>query len=211
MAVRTIVFDFGNVLAFFDHRRTTERLLPHAGVPGEELHGLLFDPELGEAYESGRISTEDVLRHIRAACRFRCPDETLLAAFADIFWPNTDVCALVPQLRPHYRLLLLSNTCAAHADHFRVQFADTFRHFDALVLSHEVGLRKPQPGIYAHCLQLAGCAAEECVFIDDLPANVAGAQACGWQGIVYQDIDDLRQRLIELGVTGSSGQQKGRT
>jgi hypothetical protein len=38
------------------------------------------------------------------------------------------------------------------------------------------------------------------VFIDDLPANVAGAVACGWHGIVYLDAEDLVARLRQLGV-----------
>ena len=46
----------------------------------------------------------------------------------------------------------------------------------------------------------AGCPAAECVFIDDLPANIEGAKRCGWQGIVYTDFADLKRRLAELGV-----------
>jgi putative hydrolase of the HAD superfamily len=74
------------------------------------------------------------------------------------------------------------------------------RHFDALVLSHEIGVRKPKAGFFQHCQGLSGCAAEECLFIDDLPANVGGAQALGWQGIVYTPGNDLRQRLAALGI-----------
>jgi putative hydrolase of the HAD superfamily len=74
------------------------------------------------------------------------------------------------------------------------------QHFDALVLSHEVGQRKPKPAFFDHCRRLSDCAAEECLFIDDLEANVAGARACGWQGIVYRDYEDLRARLAEFGV-----------
>jgi FMN phosphatase YigB (HAD superfamily) len=38
------------------------------------------------------------------------------------------------------------------------------------------------------------------VFIDDLAANVAGAVACGWHGVVYIDPEDLQARLKQLGV-----------
>src|SRR5262249_25627356 len=93
-----------------------------------------------------------------------------------------------------------SNTSELHSRQFLRQFADTMRYFDAIVLSHEVGARKPLPAFYEHCLRRASCAPEECVFIDDLAANVAGAQACGLQGIVYRSSDDLRRRLAALGV-----------
>ena len=132
--------------------------------------------------------------------RLRCPDEFVRTTYGDIFSLNEEVCALLPRLKARYRLLLGSNTTELHTLQFTRQFADILRHFDALVLSFQIGVRKPQPGFFDHCRRLAGCDAEECLFIDDLAANVAGAVACGWQGIVYQGIYDLRQRLAALGV-----------
>ncbi len=108
--------------------------------------------------------------------------------------------ALVPALKPRYRLLLLSNTNELHAIQFRRQFADTLAHFDGLILSHEVGLRKPCAGIYMHCHKLADCEPSQCLFIDDLPANIDAARACGWQGIVYHPGLDLCRELKKLGV-----------
>jgi putative hydrolase of the HAD superfamily len=196
-AIKTIVFDFGNVLGFFDPHQVCARLAAHAALPADELRRRLFGGPLEDEYESGRLSTEAFLDRLRQECGLCCPEEVLVRIYGDMFRPNHEVCALVPRLRPNYRLLLLSNTNDLHARHFRRQFADTLRHFDALVLSHEVGLRKPAPGLFAHCQRLAGCAAAECLFIDDLPANVAGARACGWRGIVYRDPADLRARLRE--------------
>jgi putative hydrolase of the HAD superfamily len=124
----------------------------------------------------------------------------MATAWADIFWPNHDVIALLPLLKPRYRLLLGSNTNELHTQQFCRQFAEAFQHFDHLVFSFEIGVRKPQAGFFEHCRRLAGCAPEECVFIDDLPANVAGARSCGWHGIVYEDINDLRQQFRILGI-----------
>jgi glucose-1-phosphatase len=202
MSIRTIVFDFGNVVGFFDHRRTTERLAAHAGIPADALHGYLFGSELEDEYESGRLTTADFLCRIRDHCRLDCPDQFVAAAWADIFWPNPAVCELLPRLRSNYRLLLGSNTNELHAGQFCRQFHEVFRNFDALVLSHQIGARKPRPEFFAHCRRLAGCAAEECLFIDDLPANVEGARACGWQGLVYRKDMDLPARLTALGIQG---------
>ncbi|HZT79321.1 MAG TPA: HAD family phosphatase [Gemmataceae bacterium] len=204
MSIRTLVFDLGNVIAFFDHRRASKRLAEHSGMTAEEVHAVLFDKRLEDDYESGRLATEELLRYARKRCGFTCPDEVLIEAYGDIFWPNPNVIDLLPRLKPNYRLLLLSNTCDLHARKFLPQFADALRHFDALVLSHQVGLRKPRPEMFAHALQLARCRAEECLLIDDLPANVAGAKACGWQGIVYRGAEELRRELAEHGVQWSA-------
>jgi len=198
--IKTIVFDFGNVLAFFDYRITLDRLASHSPLSAEALHRFLYGGELEDIFESGRITSTEFLRRVRDGCRLSCPDEALALAYADMFRPNDAVCALVPRLKPHYRLLLGSNTNDLHSRYFLQQFARTMRHFDALVLSHEVGARKPRPEFFRHAQRLAGCAAEECLFIDDLPANVGGARALGWQGIVYTRETDLPAELEKLGV-----------
>ncbi len=198
--IQALVFDFGKVIGFFDHRLTSERLAVHAELSVEAIHGHLFGGPLETDYEAGRLSTADFLRQARETCQLRCSEEILATAWADIFWPNNEVIALLPRLRPHYRLLLGSNTNELHSRQFCRQFADVLRYFDALVLSHEVGARKPSAAFFEHCQRLAGCAAEECLFIDDLPANVAGAQACGWHGIVYTDASALCEQLAALGI-----------
>jgi putative hydrolase of the HAD superfamily len=200
MAIHTLVFDFGNVIGFFDHARAIAQLARHTDLPARTIRERLFTDELEEAYESGRISTPELLAHARKLCGFRVADADIECAFADMFWPNDEVCRLIPALKARYRLFLLSNTNDMHCRWFRRQFAETLSHFDGLVFSHEVGLRKPQPGIYEHCQRLMDCRPAQCVFIDDLPANIAAARKCGWNGIVYTDFGTLRRELAELGV-----------
>jgi putative hydrolase of the HAD superfamily len=202
MGIKTIVFDFGRVVGFFDHDLTSRRLAAHGYLPAEAYHNILFGRSLEDDYESGRISTDEFLRQVRDACRLTCSDEIIAAAWADIFWPNPEICALLPQLKPHYRLLLGSNTNELHARQFLRQFSDWLRPFDALVLSYEIGVRKPKRGFFEHCSRLAECAPAECLFIDDLPANVAGARACDWRGIVYTNFVDFCNELTALGIKG---------
>src|SRR5436305_12426 len=110
MAIQTLIFDFGNVLGFFDHRLTTDRLAPHTDLPVADLHAALYGTDLENAYESGQIPTRDFLRQVHQRCGLRCSEEQVAAAWADIFRPNADVCALIPQLKTRYPLLLGSNT-----------------------------------------------------------------------------------------------------
>ncbi|HTU18630.1 MAG TPA: HAD family phosphatase [Gemmataceae bacterium] len=200
MNITTIVFDFGNVLGFFSHRKAAEQLAVYSSLSVEDILHHYLDSRLEDDFESGRMSLPAFREEVRRRCRVTCSDEQLDLAIADMFTPNHDVCALVPALKPRYRLVLLSNTNQLHATHFRRQFADTLGHFDSLVLSHEVGLRKPCADIYAHCHQVAGAAPRECLFIDDLPANIEAARACGWQGIVYHRDLDLRRELHKVGI-----------
>jgi putative hydrolase of the HAD superfamily len=102
--------------------------------------------------------------------------------------------------------VLLSNTTELHSRWFRREYATVLDHFDGIVLSHRVGVRKPDRRVYEHCRALAGCAASECLFVDDLPANVEAARGCGWQGIVYRTGGHLRGQLAGLGIA-VSGQE----
>jgi glucose-1-phosphatase len=200
MSITTLVFDFGNVLGFFSHRQAAEQLAAYSPLSVDEILNLYLDHQLEDDFESGRISLPDFRTQVRQRCGLTCGDEQLDTAIADMFTPNEEVCKLVPALKPRYRLLLLSNTNELHALQFRRQFADTLAHFDALVLSHEVGLRKPCADIYAHCHKLAEGEPAQVLFIDDLPDNIEAARACGWRGIVYHPGLDLRRELKKLGV-----------
>ncbi len=70
--------------------------------------------------------------------------------------------------------------------------------FDAVVISGEVGMRKPEPRIFHHAAGLLGVAPGECVFVDDLEANVIAAVGCGMTGVHHTDPARTGQQLTEL-------------
>jgi putative hydrolase of the HAD superfamily len=197
--LKTLVFDFGNVVAHFDHRLTTNRLAPYAGISADALHKELFGP-LEKEYDAGRISTVEFLARVRESCRLTCADDFFAWAWADIFWPNSDLIALLPALKKRYRLILASNTNELHTRQFCKQFEVALKNFDKLVFSHDVGARKPDRRFFDHCLGLAGCCARECLFIDDLADNVTGARACGWNAILYRDFGQLQADFLVHGI-----------
>jgi glucose-1-phosphatase len=198
--IETIAFDFGRVVGFFNHGRTLAKLAAHTDMSPGDMYAAVYDGELEDQFESGRIGEREFLGRFRSLCRLRCDEDYLPPAIADIFWPNEALCAVIPQLKQRYRLVLGSNTNPIHARQFLTQFADTLRHFDAVVLSFEIGARKPGRAFYEHVIRAAACPPERCVFVDDLAANVAGARACGLEGIVYSDMGSLRTGLSRLGV-----------
>ena len=69
---------------------------------------------------------------------------------------------------------------------------------DGIVVSGEERIIKPDARLYRILLDRYGLKAEECVFIDDNPANVAGAEAVGIPGIVFHDASQLRKTLDDL-------------
>lgn len=75
--------------------------------------------------------------------------------------------------------------------------------FRELVLSGELGLRKPDPRIFAVATRRSGLPAERNILVDDLEANCAGARAAGWRAVRFEDaasaIDAVGALLVGAG------------
>jgi len=70
--------------------------------------------------------------------------------------------------------------------------------FDAVVISAEVGMRKPEPRIFLHAAELLGLDPQECVFIDDIQANITAAEQVGFTGILHTTAGQTAERVAEL-------------
>lgn len=187
-------------MGFFDHQRAVANLVRFTPLSGTELTLSIYGSVLESDFETGRVSTEEFVRLAKANGRIDCDDAVFLDAFNDIFTPNPEVCDLIPRLAKANRLILASNTNPAHFGRFSVAFAEVLRHFAKLGVSHEAGARKPHPDFFGYCQQFADSPKEECVFVDDLPANVEAARAFGWNGIVYRPGEGIEEKLREAGI-----------
>ena len=92
------------------------------------------------------------------------------------------------------RTALLSNSWGM-ADYPRHLFPGMF---DVVVISGEVGMRKPEERIFRHAAGLLGLESAECVFIDDIDVNVSAAEAIGMTAILHRDPPTTLARLGEL-------------
>ena len=98
-----------------------------------------------------------------------------------------------------YSLYGLSNWSAETFPLAREKY-DFFHLLDDIVISGEVGMIKPDPGIFEHLLQRIARKADECLFIDDAPANVEQAQKMGFTTIQFQSPEQLEDELRKLQV-----------
>ena len=70
--------------------------------------------------------------------------------------------------------------------------------FDVVVISAEVGMRKPEESIFRHTAHALGLHPQECVFIDDVQANIDAAVACGMTGVLHTDAAATAAALQDL-------------
>jgi HAD superfamily hydrolase (TIGR01509 family) len=184
-----LIVDMGNVVVFFDHRRACRQLaaLGRPGTTDDEVFDRLFHEPLERQYDEGEISTAEFLAALRSHFGIIESDAAIARAWTDIFQPNETLARQLADLKQTApRLVLASNTNELHFAAVRALIPHVIALFDALVLSFEVGARKPAERFYQQVLVSAGAAAEDCLYIDDRADFVAAAQALGMQGLVYQ-------------------------
>lgn len=202
--IQVLIFDFGNVIAFFDHRKACRQLAKLSGDHFDEnqIYAEIFKPGgLEEQYDRGSISTDEFISQLMEHFQIRGTKEEVGKAWSDIFWPNKDVINLIPILEQmSYRLVLASNTNELHYSRISVKFDIALQYFQYKVLSHLEKYRKPDAEFYWKCVERSKSHISECVFIDDRKEYVKVARDLGMKGIHYTPETDLRARLRNYGV-----------
>jgi 2-haloacid dehalogenase len=96
-------------------------------------------------------------------------------------------------------LFVISNFGDEFWENFRPH-QPVFDLFDDVLISGKERLAKPDPAIYQLALERFGLAAERALFIDDVAANIAGAESVGIVGHIFTGVDGVRDWLAGHGV-----------
>lgn len=195
------VFDMGRVLLDFDPSLCID---PYLEDPADrqEIARVAFSSDEWKMLDAGSITEEEAL----AAWQERLP-ERLREPMATIFenWHRympeiPPMCNLVRNLHTAgYPVYLLSNVSLRFRKLKRL--FPVFPILEGYVASAEEKVCKPDRRIYEILLERYGLSAEDCLFVDDLLANVEGARAAGMQGYHFDgDAEKFRSALVEMGV-----------
>lgn len=193
--VNTILFDLGNVLLHFSHERMYEQVGAIAGWSTSDVRDLFAEHRIITEFECGRMKQADVHRLFETATGQQVDRRRLMRAISNIFTPNEPLLrTLDPLKEAGLRLVMLSNTNAAHLAFIKKQF-DLLPKFDELVLSYKVGSMKPDPPIYEAALKAIRCEPNECFYTDDIDENVERARGFGLQAEVFIDTQTFLAQL----------------
>src|SRR5215475_8776907 len=198
LPIKGVIFDYGRVLAWTQHQEPRAAWERQLGLASGALTRVVHNEHSWIAAQRGAISIDAHWQEVSTALRLTPGDAAALrAAFyaGDVL--NVELVACIDRLRTSgLRIGLLSNF-SADLRAMLVQ-QDLLRRFDALAISAEIGLMKPDAAAYRAVLAMLGMAPHTCIFIDDIPANVAAAQAIGIHGIVFEDNPSCLAALMRL-------------
>jgi len=185
--IRNVVFDIGNVLARFRWKD----LFADLGYTGEKFDRIaeatILHPTMWNEFDRSLLRDEEIIEK----CVERAPEyeedirqiftktELLVEEYAYSY-------SWIKDLKERgYHVYLLSNygrtSFEAAREHGRLSFLPLV---DGAVISYEVKMVKPEPGIYQALLDKFDLKAEECVFLDDRADNIETAEKLGFHGIV---------------------------
>lgn len=196
--ITSLVFDFGNVITLPQDASAVAAMA--AALGGAERGALAAAYAAGrDAYDRGDAGPAEYWSGVgeRLGVRVDPPllEELKRLDVASWFNMNEAMLAFIRARRGEvHRLALLSNINEEGVRQLKVN-APWLADFDAAILSCEHRLLKPEPAIFELCLERLGEAAEDCLFIDDLEVNVAGARAVGMRGHVFTGLPGLEAEL----------------
>jgi putative hydrolase of the HAD superfamily len=206
--IQAVVSDFGGVLTA-PLLHGFARIQEDTGVPPEAFGAALASAAAADGgrnplyeLEVGAITEAQFLAALERELSDSLGRPVTLHGFAERYMgalePNEALIAHLRALRAGgLRLAMLTNNVREWEPLWRAKLpVDEL--FETVVDSAFVGLRKPDPAIYAIVLERLGLPAEACVFVDDLERNVEAARALGFATVHFHDTEQAIADLDAL-------------
>ncbi len=199
--IEAVAFDIGDVLVDISYAQAVSRFQSLSNVDFQKVLSYSNQFEMFNQYERGELTTSDFVAQLKKHLRDDVTEEQILSAWNSmlVHFPPRKIDLLM-RLKSQYRLFALSNINELHVNEVnrRVQLtygvAPFSSFFEAAIYSNEVGMRKPEAGIYEHLIKKANIDPANILFIDDKLENILAAKN---QGISTIHLTD-RNKLLSI-------------
>jgi len=193
--IKALIFDFGGVLVRTEDYRPRHAWDERLGLPAGSVERAVHHSDLWVQAQLGRITDTTYWQGVAELLYMRQGDvEQLRRDYFSGDRLNHRLVDFIGELRAQgYAVALLSNESLQLNERLReLGISDLF---DPIVISAQIGVMKPDPTAYRVVLQELHVAPREAIFIDDMLANVRGAQAVGLHALLFRPETNLREEL----------------
>jgi len=195
-----ILCDLGNVLINFDHRIAVRKILCCTPKKEEDIYQLFFDSGLTKLFEEGKITSVDFFNRVNDSLRLNMDQDAFYSIWDDIFFEtplNIKMQNFLRSQKKRYKLVMISNINEHHFNFLKKKMP-VFSEFDILILSYEIGFRKPAHQIYDAALKSADTVALKAFYIDDRPDLIEAASKLGIKGMAFTGEEAFEKITQEL-------------
>lgn len=202
--IKNIVFDFGGVIADISREQAVQAFVALGLKDADKRLDKYHQTGIFQELEEGKLSAEAFIAALSVLCHRTLSVEETTRAWLG-FFTGVDIRKLtyLQDLRKSYRIYLLSNTnpfvmswaCSAE---FSPLGLPLNAYCDKLYLSYQMGITKPDTGIFQAMLRHSGMNPSETLFVDDGASNIQAAQSLGFHTFQPANGEDWRTALSEL-------------
>jgi len=187
MPVRAMIFDLMDVLLRIEDVSEWRRWEADTGVAEGGLARAMFQSLRFKEAIMGQAPEAELWRDVARALGLGADEpETLAAVFYSAFRLNTGLVEFIRALRLRWKIAVLTNTPSDMRGILTRRFS-LDREVDAIIISAEEGLRKPQAEMYQLALDRLGAQPQETIFVDDDAVFIAAAEALGMRTVPFKD------------------------
>ena len=196
--IKAIIFDVGGVLTSPKHD-DSHNYMAHKLCIKKQTWLKKIEPEY-TLFVCGKISQEKVLKNISKRLgldkeKFR---KMWFNTYKKLHKKNIPMFNLVRKLKKDYVTAILSDQ--SQFSNVVVKKFNFYKFFDPIILSFELGVRKPELKIYKIILKRLELKPQECIFIDNKLKNILPAKKLGIHTILFKNINQLKKDLVAKGI-----------
>ncbi len=198
--IKGIIFDIGGILVNVRIKSFFEHFVKQTGFSKEQLYAMIIMGGEWDQFEKGLVTEEQLKIKIERDHGIK-PElmDKMASKWRNTLSPVNETIEITKKLKGRYRLFALSNVDRNTTEQCIDRFG-FYNHFDGVVLSWKVHMRKPERDIYEYTLKRMGTKPEETVFIDNFPLNLSTAKGMGIHTILYRNPEQLKSELKKLGI-----------
>jgi epoxide hydrolase-like predicted phosphatase len=196
--IKTVIFDMGGVILRTIDPVPRERMAKRFGCSRKELEDFVFSSATSIQSEIGQL---DDMQHWRVVLEhFNKTDLTPENAYYEYFAGDAidqELLSFIRTLKKDRKVGLLSNAWENARQRLGglYEFIDVF---DVAIFSSEVGMRKPEKGIFDLMLGKLDTKPQETIFVDDFLENIKGAEKAGLHTVHFIDNKDAVEQFCHL-------------
>lgn len=194
-----VLFDLGRVLLDFDHHISARKIAEISKKDEDYIYNLFFESELVDLFDTGKITPQEFFLKVKEMLDLNMDYEDFLPVWNEVFFENAEVSNLVRELKKDYTVMLISNVNVLQFSYIKEKFK-IIDQFDKVILSYQVGTKKPDPLIFQAAIKAAKAPPERIIYTDDRPELVEGGRQVGLKAILFQGPDQFKGELARLGI-----------